>query len=211
MGTKRRGKARSQQGPGRSRPGGRFSRSRLEKIPIPPVPAFLRTANRAPEKKQEPISDLPPGIIGPDAISDEEADILLGLTPPAEPDLSLPTPGQSPDLHLPEGGLTEDEADELLGLGPANPALQHDGVPEAGAPVDPDAPARSGASGAAVLNDLVDEIEKDLERGLDRHEPEAQARRYGRTIGCWVAPLVDDSDLQISEAGNREHEEEETR
>lgn len=211
MGTKRRGTARSKPSPGRARPGGRVSRNRLEKIPIPPVPAFLHSTNRAPDKKQEPGSDLPPGIISPDAISDEEADILLGVTSPAEPDLSLPEPGQSPISELPEGALTEDEADELLGLSSGTAVFPIESSPQPTAPVDPDDAARSGASGAAVLNDLVDEIEKDLERDLERHAPAIQSPRYGRTIGCWVSPLADDSHLQTTETRNREHEEEETR
>ena len=209
MGTKRREKARSKTNPGRTRPGGRISRSRLEKIPIPPVPAFLHSANRAPDKKQEPGSDLPPGIISPDAISDEEADILLGVTSPAEPDLSLPVPGQSPVSELPEGALTEDEADELLGLTSGSAVFPIESSPQPAAPVDPDATARSGSSGAAVLNELVDEIEKDLERDLERHAPAVQPRRYGRTIGCWVSPLADESHLHTTETRNREHEEEE--
>jgi hypothetical protein len=211
MGTKRREKARSKTKPGRTRPGGRISRSRLEKIPIPPVPAFLQSATRAPEKKQDPGNDPLPDAISPNAISDEEADLLLGVTSSVESDRSRPANEESPipatpgtgAPELPEGALTEDEADELLGLVTGPAVVSPDSSSEPSRPV---APARSGASGAAVLNELVDEIEKDLERDLDRHAPTVQPRRYGHTIGCWVSPLADGSDLHPPEAVKKKQE-----
>lgn len=214
MGTKRREQARSKTKPGRTRPGGRISRSRLEKIPIPPVPAFLRSATRAPEKKQDPGNDPLRDAISSIAISDEEADLLLGVTSPVESDLSHPAQEESPipatpgsgASDLPEGALTEDEADELLGLVSGPAVVSPDSSPQPSRPVAPVAPERSGASGAAVLNELVDEIEKDLERDLDRHALTVQPRRYGRTIGCWVSPLADGPDLHPQEAVRKKQE-----
>ena len=208
MGTKRRGTARSKTTPGRARPGGRSTRNRHEKIPIPPMPAFLQTKTRAPEKTHEPGNDSPLGVTGHNVISDEEADLLLGVTSLAEPDQSQPAPDQPPVSELPEGALTEDEADELLGLAPGTAAVPTVALPDPSPTVESDASARSGASGATVLNELVDEIERDLERDLDRHGPTTQARKYGRIIGCWVSPLADASHLHPPEAIRKEQEEE---
>ncbi len=197
MGTKRRGTADRKTRAGQNRPIRSIARSRLEKIPIPPVPAFLQSTTRAIAKKEGSGHDAPPAPGRPGAISDEEADLLLGVTSSAEGDLSA----------LPESALTEDEADELLGLAPGPAIIPPDCSPEPTRPVAPAEPARSGASGAAVLNELVDEIEKDLERDLDRHPPSLQARRYGHTVGCWVSPLIDGSDLQPPEATIKKHKE----
>ena len=107
MGTKRRGTARRKTSPGRTGSGGRFARSRLEKIPIPPVPAFLRSATRAPDKKRDPGHDPPPGpdrpgAISLDAISEEEADLLLGVTAPTASDSARPVPERAPEEFEPE-------------------------------------------------------------------------------------------------------------
>lgn len=197
MGTKRRGTARRKTSPGQNRPVRSIARSRFEKIPIPPVPTFLQSTTRATASREGPVHDAPAAPGRPGAISDEEADLLLGVTSSAE--AGAPA--------LPESALTEDEADELLGLAPGPAIIPPGDSPEPARPVAPTEPARSGASGAAVLNELVEEIEKDLERDLDRHPQSLQARRYGRTVGCWVSPLVDPSDLQPSEAAIKKHEE----
>ncbi len=44
--------------------------------------------------------------------------------------------------------------------------------------------ARTGAIGASVMNDLVDEIERDLEKEAARHAPAGPSSVYGRTVGC---------------------------
>jgi hypothetical protein len=183
MGTKRREKGPGRTKPGSPRPGGRVSRSRLEKIPIPPAPAFLQSTTRAPERKQDPGNDPPPGA----DIADEVRTDPLGLD------------------ALSTNAISDEEADLLLGVTPAVGADRSEPVHEE--PPGPVTPARSGASGAAVLNELVDEIEKDLERDLDRHAPEPQARRYGRTIGCWVSPLADGPDLHPPETMRKKDEE----
>lgn len=216
MVTRRGGGSRSRTSAGGSRQAGRVPRNRLEKIPIPPVPAFLQSSSRAPEKKHEPGHDRLAEIISRNAISDEEADLLLGVSPAAGAGRPWPAPGQSLDSDTgdapatapPEGALTEDEADDLLGLAPGPAVRTPDTSPPAALHDPSDATARSGASGAAVLNELVDEIEKDLERVLERQAPAARARRYGRTIGCWVSPLADASHLHPLDAARMRDEEE---
>ncbi|HET6279213.1 MAG TPA: hypothetical protein VFG08_10555 [Candidatus Polarisedimenticolia bacterium] len=165
---------------------------------------------------REPGYDRFAAIISRNAISDEEADLLLGVNPAAEASGPRPAPGPSlvPDrggavaAELPEGALTEAETDDLLGPAPG-PDVSPLDIPSLAARHDPsDAPARSGASGAAVLNELVDEIEKDLERVLERQVPAVRARRYGRTIGCWVSPLADASHLHPLDAARNSDKEE---
>jgi len=153
---------------------------------------------------REPGHDRLAAIISRNAISDEEADLLLGVNPAAEAGGPRPAPGRSlvpytgdaVAAELPEGALTEAETDDLLGLAPGPDVLPPDTPPAAARPDASDATARSGASGAAVLNELVDEIAKDLERQV----PAVRARRYGRTIGCWVSPLADASHLHPLDA-----------
>jgi hypothetical protein len=104
--------------------------------------------------------------------------------------------------------LTDDESDELMGLALGPTVIPLDQSPAAATEPDvPPQPARSGASGAAVINELVDEIEKDLERNLDRHAPPLSIPKYGRTIGCWVAPLVDEPEMISPGARKKDHEE----
>jgi len=56
--------------------------------------------------------------------------------------------------------------------GPSNPAF--DATPG----------ERTGAIGATVIKDLVDEIERDIVRDLSRHHPEASLPPYRRTLAC---------------------------
>jgi hypothetical protein len=138
----------------------------------------------------------------PGAVSEDEADLLLGRTRPAP--LAKPG-GMEPPSGSP-GAMTEEESDGLLGPVLGGAVVPTGEPPEPAHPAPPAEPARSGASGAAVINELVDEIEKDHERDLDRHAPPLQARRYGRTVGCWVSPLVDASDQRPAgtQPGKRE-------
>ena len=60
MGTKRRGTADRKTSAGQNRPIRSIARRRLEKIPIPPVPAFLQSTTRAISKKDGSGHDAPP-------------------------------------------------------------------------------------------------------------------------------------------------------
>lgn len=74
--------------------------------------------------------------------------------------------------------------DELLAeidfAPPADPPDRDRIGPVAG---DPER-ARTGVIGASVMNDLVDEIERDLEKEAARHAPVASPAVYGRMVGC---------------------------
>lgn len=52
------------------------------------------------------------------------------------------------------------------------------------------APLRTGSTGATILNNLVDEIEKDLERDLARIPFEVAEQRYRRVVPCSLGPGV---------------------
>lgn len=50
------------------------------------------------------------------------------------------------------------------------------------------APLRTGSTGATILNNLVDEIEKGLERDLARIPIEIAQQRYRRVVPCSLGP-----------------------
>jgi hypothetical protein len=76
----------------------------------------------------------------------------------------------------------------LLGPGPQLPAPGHEGLP---APVlDAAHPTRSGDIGAAVLNDLVDRIERDIEKDLGRLVPETALPAYRGAVPCTFDPAA---------------------
>ena len=49
-------------------------------------------------------------------------------------------------------------------------------------------PQRTGSTGATILNNLVDEIEKGLERDLARSPSEVARQQYRRVVSCSLAP-----------------------
>ena len=79
--------------------------------------------------------------------------------------------------QAPAGSVSHLEMSELLGP-------DHEGgiAPT----LEPLTPQRSGATGATILNDLVDEIEKGLEKELARAPIEATTRGYRRTVACGI-------------------------
>jgi hypothetical protein len=54
--------------------------------------------------------------------------------------------------------------------------------------IEPLSPQRTGATGATILNDLVDEIEKGLEKELARAPIEVMNQRYRRVVACASGP-----------------------
>jgi hypothetical protein len=85
----------------------------------------------------------------------------------------------------PGRGLSDAEQEGLLRDDPAAEGL----LPGPGHEVRPDplgepAAPRTGALGATILNDLVEEIERDLERDLGRHPPQDVLPAYRRAAGC---------------------------
>ena len=91
-------------------------------------------------------------------------------------------------------GLSPAEQDGLLRDEPLAtdivPGPGHEGRPD---PLGEPAVPRTGALGATILNDLVDEIERDLERDLGRLAPTDALPAYRMTAACsYAAPAGDD-------------------
>jgi hypothetical protein len=78
-------------------------------------------------------------------------------------------------------GVTLSEAATLL------PEPAHEGL---SGPVLEGGPQRSGDIGAAVLNDLVDQIERDIEKDLGRAAPEALLPPYRGAVPCTFDPAA---------------------
>jgi hypothetical protein len=99
--------------------------------------------------------------------------------PPADPvkPMTQDAPGiSSAESDFLQGG---DDAltDSLLPPGP-----RHEGPANPALDVPPE--ERTGVIGAAVINDLVDEIERDLVRDLNQHYPESSLPEYRRALTC---------------------------
>jgi len=60
--------------------------------------------------------------------------------------------------------------------------------------IEPPAPLRTGATGATILNDLVDEIEKGLEKDLARAPLDTMAQGYRRVVACAGGPAPSRTD-----------------
>ena len=108
-----------------------------------------------------------------------------------------------PHFRRPEQATHEDRAPQTLAdaragpVGHAGPvshvemsellAPEHEGgiVPAIEAAV----PQRTGATGATILNDLVDEIEKGLEREIARTPLEITSQGYRRVVTCATGPV----------------------
>lgn len=135
-----------------------------------------RAAVPAGERQRIPLPPLPALRRGTRA-GDEEA----------APTLAAP--------KSPPPGLSREEADLLIGEAPDPrdsgrvPGPGHEGrpIPAADVPVG----GRTGALGATILNDLVDQIEKDLEIEVERHAPAAGLPAYRRALACSFVPADD--------------------
>ena len=108
-------------------------------------------------------------------------------------------------------GVGADEAEMLAGAsvvdgrGGLPPGPGHEGRPS---PLQEVAGSgRSGVLGSTILNDLVDEIERDLVIEVSRHGDAIALPAYRRTAGCSFAPPAPDETREVTEGG-RTHEEE---
>ena len=157
----------------------------------PESPATERPAERP------AIPEIGKSGINTSGISDEESDLLL-------------------DGSLLDGGLKDDEFESLIGgdedaadLPGASAATDLPADSAAGASSEGEAPGhppaeqaaesgvtsppeRPGAPGAEVLNDLVEEIEKDLEEEVNRLTLQTQKTlpTYRKTIPCSFVPVA---------------------
>jgi hypothetical protein len=128
-----------------------------------PLPALPHFRRGGTEAGAVPVTPSAPSTAAP-AVPSPDA-----LRPPASAALSGPvSPLEMSELLAPdhEGGL---------------------------APViESVAPPRTGATGATILNDLVDEIEKGLEKDLARAPIDVIARGYRRVVACAGGPASTD-------------------
>lgn len=88
-------------------------------------------------------------------------------------------PAAPPAAARPAGAVSHLEMSELLAPG-------HEGgiTPV----IEAIAPQRTGSTGATILNNLVDEIEKGLERDLARVPPDIVLQQYRRVVPCSLGP-----------------------
>lgn len=89
------------------------------------------------------------------------------------------SPATPPAAARPAGAVSHLEMSELLAPG-------HEGgiTPV----IEATAPQRTGSTGATILNNLVDEIEKGLERDLARVPPDIVLQQYRRVVPCSLGP-----------------------
>ena len=132
-----------------------------KRIPLPPLPHF-----RGAEPKQPAILAEPGGTR-----------FAATATPPAAP--AARSRVATPAAAAPAGAVSHIEMSELLSPG-------HEGgiTPI----IEGIAPQRTGSTGATILNNLVDEIEKGLERDLARIPLEIAQQHYRRVVPCSFGP-----------------------
>lgn len=92
---------------------------------------------------------------------------------------AVATPVAPREVAQPAGTVSHLEMSELL-----SPAHEGGITPI----IEGIAPLRTGATGATILNNLVDEIEKGLERDLARIPIEIAQQRYRRIVPCSLGP-----------------------
>jgi len=96
-------------------------------------------------------------------------------TSDAPPEAAPATPRAAADSPVPAGRVSGLEMSELLGP-------DHEGG--MARLLETYAPPRTGATGATIMNDLVDEIEKGLERELARAPIELTSGTYRKVLAC---------------------------
>jgi len=100
---------------------------------------------------------------------------------------SAQPPRPEPPTDAARGGVSREEADLLVGderieaSSGLPPGPGHEGRPE---PLQEAAGGRPGVPGVKLLNDLVDEIERDLEIELGRAVAPPALPAYRRTVSC---------------------------
>ena len=134
---------------------------------IRPPPPATRAAPGA-ELKRIPLPALP-RFRRPEAAQQE-----------ARAPQTLPDAGTRPAAPAGQAGpVSHVEMSELL-------APEHEGGISPA--IDSSGPPRTGATGATILNDLVDEIEKGLEREIARTPFEFTSQGYRRVVTCASGP-----------------------
>jgi len=140
----------------------------MKRIPLPPLPHF-----RGAIAKETPIPADRVASEAPRAAADANPRTEAPVAPPFAASVA-----QS-DMAEPRGTVSHLEMSELL-----SPAHEGGITPV----IEGDTPPRTGATGATILNNLVDEIEKGLERDLARIPIEIAQQRYRRVVPCSLGP-----------------------
>lgn len=178
------------------RPAGTRSRSApspaRRRIPLPSLPALRRVTGKGSAEEGTPPSerakaetppvDRPAARPTASGVSHEETDLLLDGTLDDEFESLIGGEADVADLlQAPTGG--EPPERESSDRPPAAQAAE---------PVMADSPERPGAPGADVLNELVEEIEKDLEEEVNRLTLQTQRTlpTYRKTIPCSFVPAA---------------------
>ena len=165
-----------------SRPKTAATPAAKRKIPLPPLPEFRMAGTKAKAIPEEPVPAPPRSAAAPPAtsgVSAEESDQLLeALFGPDEA-----SPAESPTRSRPSsrGAGTVRQESASKGAGAPRPW---------GSPADDAEPERTGAPGADVINDLVEEIERDLENEVTRLSLQTHNSlpAYRRTLPCSYVP-----------------------
>jgi hypothetical protein len=135
----------------------------LKRIPLPPLPHF-----RKPETTRAGSPGTPPG-----------QDAAVPDAPPARELQGAPEVAR--EARRPPGAVSHLEMSELLGP-------DHEGgIAPA---IESAIPLRTGATGATILNDLVDQIEKGLEKDLARTPLSVLSKEYRRVVACAGGPAL---------------------
>jgi hypothetical protein len=132
-----------------------------KRIPLPPLPHFRGVEAKPPAIPAEPAGTRVAATVAPPGAAS------------ARPRVATPA------AAAPAGSVSHLEMSELLSPG-------HEGgiTPI----IEGFAPQRTGSTGATILNNLVDEIEKDLERDLARIPLEIAQQHYRRVVPCSFGP-----------------------
>ena len=142
-----------------SPPPGGASAGGLKRIPLPPLPHFRGALAKEPPI---PADAATPAVARPAAVA------ASGAAPVARRAVAEPA-----------GTVSHLEMSELL-----SPSHEGGITPI----IEGIAPLRTGSTGATILNNLVDEIERDLERDLARIPMEVAEQRYRRVVPCSLGP-----------------------
>ena len=145
-----------------SPPPGGPAAGELKRIPLPALPHFRGTLAKTAAIPAAAVASAAPHAAAPVA-----------------PVVAAPVAPR--DAAEPAGTVSHLEMSELL-----SPAHEGGITPI----IEGIAPLRTGATGATILNNLVDEIEKGLERDLARIPIEIVQQRYRRVVPCSLGPAA---------------------
>ena len=157
-----------------SLPPGGPAAGELKRIPLPALPHFRGALAKQAAIPADAVASAAPSAATPivpaaPVAPRVAASVASRVAPSVAP----------PEVAQPAGTVSHLEMSELL-----SPAHEGGITPV----IEGDAPPRTGSTGATILNNLVDEIEKGLERDLARIPIEIAQQRYRRVVPCSLGP-----------------------